>query len=281
MCGFIGISGTPEASRRVAEALLVLQHRGQDAAGIAAYDGSQFHIERGSGLVREIFSSEMVACMPGSVAIGHTRYPTVGGGTAADAQPLYTNTPHGIAMAHNGNVTNFPTLKEAAPAQAVTARRLETTCDVEAHPQRLRRGAPCDRQGATRPPGPSRSAYIAMERSLRAASVAPTAASPSSVGHLGMIAFRDPYGIKPAILGTRVTRTDGSALVVRYASESAAHSHVLGYRARTRPSSPGKSSIFDGAGGHGRAAHILKPLSRRPLTVRACSSSSTSRGPTA
>src|SRR5687768_10705108 len=129
MCGFIGLYGDEHASHELADALLVLQHRGQDAAGITTFDGESFHTERGPGLVREIFTPDRLRLLPGRFAIGHTRYPTVGGGTGADAQPLYTNSPFGIAMAHNGNVTNFPELKRELSQR--DGRRLGTDCDVE------------------------------------------------------------------------------------------------------------------------------------------------------
>jgi amidophosphoribosyltransferase len=130
MCGFIGLYGDERTTAtELADALLVLQHRGQDAAGIATFDGDSFHMERGAGMVRELFTPSRLALLPGRFAIGHTRYPTVGGGTGADAQPLYTNSPFGIAMAHNGNVTNFPEMKKELSEQH--GRRLGTDCDVE------------------------------------------------------------------------------------------------------------------------------------------------------
>ena len=232
MCGFIGIAGTDEASARIAEALLVLQHRGQDAAGIASYDGTQFHIERGSGLVREIFSSAMVAGMRGAFAIGHTRYPTVGGGTAADAQPLYTNTPHGIAMAHNGNVTNFPQLERNLLKQ--DSRRLQTTCDVElilnVFAAELLR-APSDDAWAEQ-------VRFAMDRVFTR--VRGTYSAAALVGDRGMVAFRDPWGIKPAVLGKREEADGSTSWCVT--SESAALK-VLGYE-RDRDLEAGEVLIF-------------------------------------
>ncbi len=121
--------GTGSVAHEMADGLLVLQHRGQDAAGIATFDGETFHIERGVGLVKECFDERRLARLPGGWAVGHTRYPTVGGGTADDAQPLYTNSPYGIAMSHNGNVTNYMELRRELGQK--DQRRLGTNCDVE------------------------------------------------------------------------------------------------------------------------------------------------------
>ena len=129
MCGFIGMYGTGAVATEMADGLLVLQHRGQDAAGIATFDGETFHIERGVGLVKECFDERRLARLPGGWAVGHTRYPTVGSGTADDAQPLYTNSPYGIAMSHNGNVTNYMELRRELGIK--DQRRLGTNCDVE------------------------------------------------------------------------------------------------------------------------------------------------------
>jgi amidophosphoribosyltransferase len=200
MCGFIGLLGDENAAYEVADALLVLQHRGQDAAGIATFDGESFHIERGVGLVANVFEGRdgapsRLANLPGRFAIGHTRYPTVGGGTASDAQPLYTNTPYGIAMAHNGNVTNFPELKRELSERE--DRRLGTECDVEAILNVLASGLERRRKSAW-----PQAAFEAMKDVFRRVRGSYSAAA--IVGGKGLVAFRDPYGIKPAILGKRV-----------------------------------------------------------------------------
>ncbi len=219
MCGFIGIHAGPRAAYEVADALLALQHRGQDAAGVVSFDGDAFHVVRGRGLVHEVFRADDPTNLPalrGNVAIGHTRYPTVGGGTSADAQPLYTNSPYGIAMAHNGNVTNFPALKKELAEQDL--RRLGTDCDVEAilnvFASALRRHRKREWPEA---------AFQAMGDVFRR--VRGSYSGVAIVGTRGLVAFRDPYGIKPAVIGRRKNGKKNEWCV---ASESAAL-NVLGF----------------------------------------------------
>lgn len=194
MCGFIGLYAGSGASLLVADAMLVLQHRGQDAAGITSFDGETFHTHRGAGLVQQVFSRQLLATLPGRVAIGHTRYPTVGGGTASDAQPLYTNHPYGIAMAHNGNVTNFVELKQELSKR--DDRRLGTNCDVEVILNVF--AAALSRTRASEWTDAVFSAMKEVYRRVRG-----SYSGVALVGDKGLVAFRDPYGIKPAILGRK------------------------------------------------------------------------------
>ncbi|MDA1194917.1 MAG: amidophosphoribosyltransferase [Planctomycetota bacterium] len=219
MCGFIGIVGGETAAFDAAEGMLVLQHRGQDAAGITSFDGEAFHSHRGTGLVQQIFHTDLIASLRGSLAIGHTRYPTVGGGTEQDAQPLYTNHPFGIAMAHNGNVTNFQELKRELAEK--DERRLGTECDVEAilnvFAAALRRRKP--KAGGSWP----EHVFAAMKDVYKR--VRGSYSGVALVGGRGMVAFRDPYGIKPAILGRKKT---GRKTAWCVCSESAVL-NVMGY----------------------------------------------------
>ena len=111
MCGVLGIFSTEPVIGKLYNGLLTLQHRGQDSAGILTYDG-HFHLKKGNGLVRDIFDEHNIARLKGTVGIGHTRYPTVGGGSVEDSQPFWINHPFGIAAVHNGNVMNFLDLKK-------------------------------------------------------------------------------------------------------------------------------------------------------------------------
>ena len=112
MCGFISIFGPEDTDvfQQTLTGLLAIQHRGQDAAGVVTF-GDKFHAKKGRGLVREVFDEKHLARLKGRLGVGHVRYPTVGKGEATDVQPFWMDFPVGIAMAHNGNVTNFHELK--------------------------------------------------------------------------------------------------------------------------------------------------------------------------
>ena len=130
MCGFIGIANSATAGAEIYDGLIAIQHRGQDAAGILTVDGEgHFHGHKDAGLVRDVFRAHHIARMVGSMGVGHVRYPTVGAGGPEDAQPFVTQFPYGIAMVHNGNVTNYEAL--AGELRDRDRRLLESRCDVE------------------------------------------------------------------------------------------------------------------------------------------------------
>ena len=106
MCGIIGIAGNSDVAAALYDGLTVLQHRGQDAAGIATADRAHLHVQKGNGLVRDVFDSKAMSLLPGRVGIAHCRYPTAGNEGSDEAQPFYVNSPYGIALAHNGNLIN-------------------------------------------------------------------------------------------------------------------------------------------------------------------------------
>src|SRR3546814_8888092 len=106
MCSIVGIVGTTEVAAALYDGLTVLQHRGQDAAGIATANGTQLRVHKGNGLVRDVFDNRAMALLEGRVGIGHCRYPTAGSEGLDEAQPFYVNSPYGIALAHNGNLIN-------------------------------------------------------------------------------------------------------------------------------------------------------------------------------
>ncbi|MCJ7579120.1 MAG: amidophosphoribosyltransferase [Candidatus Aminicenantes bacterium] len=201
MCGVIGICGTEDVVRELYQGLLSVQHRGQDAAGIITYDG-RFHTKKGNGLVRDIFSIENIKRLTGHIGIGHTRYPTVGGGGGEDAQPFLVNSPFGIIMAHNGNVINYAELETVLSEKH--CRHLNSDCDVEIilnlFAQKLSEIA---------------SAHLTPENVFSAVEEVYKKAKGSYavvayIAGQGMIAFRDPYGIKPLVYGTRKHRGQNS-----------------------------------------------------------------------
>src|SRR5512139_3485668 len=106
MCGLVGIVGTSAVNQRIYDALTVLQHRGQDAAGIMTVREGALFVRKDTGLVRDVFQQRHMVQLVGNVGIGHVRYPTAGCDSADEAQPFYVNSPYGIALAHNGNLTN-------------------------------------------------------------------------------------------------------------------------------------------------------------------------------
>ena len=202
MCGFIGVVGSDAAVREIYDGLLAVQHRGQDAAGIITYDG-RFHIKKGEGLVRDIFSAANFQRLKGGLGVGHVRYPTVGSGGGEDAQPFTVNYPFGIVMAHNGNVSNYDSLRGELVEDG--RRHLFSGCDVE-----IVLNVFCEALAREAQGGFSLVAYhkavAEVFRKVRGAySVCGYVA-----GH-GLFAFRDPYGIKPISVGRRENPNGGVA----------------------------------------------------------------------
>jgi amidophosphoribosyltransferase len=209
MCGFIGLLRSEGGVfAELVDGLIAIQHRGQDATGIATYD-ERFHVKREAGLVRENFRQQDIGMLTGSVGIGHVRYPTVGGGGAENAQPFVVNHPYGIALAHNGNLTNF---RELAEELEHTDRRLiNSTCDAEVILNVLASEMDGGRTTSFSVDGLFDAVARTMGRLKGAYSVV------GIVAGKGLFAFRDPFGIKPILMGQR-TEPAGEAWCV--ASES-------------------------------------------------------------
>lgn len=211
MCGFISIHG-PAGTAVIQDALtglLAIQHRGQDAAGLVTFD-KKFETKKGLGLVREVFQEKHLERLTGSSAVGHVRYPTVGKGSGTDVQPFTIDFPVGITMAHNGNVTNFQELKRSyfEPRNI----HLNSDCDLEAVLYVFADALIKAMAGEKATGEAVRAAVHEVFAVVKGAY--------SVVGLIagaGMFAFRDPFGIKPAIMGTRQTR-EGTIYAV--ASES-------------------------------------------------------------
>jgi amidophosphoribosyltransferase len=196
MCGFIGIVNSPNAVGEIYDGLIAIQHRGQDAAGICTLDEDlRFHVQKDGGLVRDVFGSRHVARLRGATGVGHVRYPTVGGGGPEDAQPFITRHPFGIAMVHNGNVTNYEQL--VAELRAVHHRQVDSGCDVEAI-LLVFAAALADR---TRDGFSLEGYFGAVEEVLRRVKGAYSVTG--LVAGQGLFAFRDPLGIKPITMGRR------------------------------------------------------------------------------
>ena len=229
MCGIIGIVGTTDVAAQLYDGLTVLQHRGQDAAGIATANGTALRVVKGNGLVRDAFRAREMALLQGRVGIGHCRYPTAGSEGSDEAQPFYVNSPFGIALAHNGNLINTDTLRREVFEQ--DRRNVNTESDSEvllnvfAHE--------LDKQRVLTPDA----AFRAVENVIRRAKGG--YAVLTVVLGLGLVAFRDPNGIRPLVLGRRQTDA-GSEYAV--ASESVALD-VLGFE-RLRDIAPGEAIVI-------------------------------------
>ncbi|SHG02551.1 amidophosphoribosyltransferase [Vibrio gazogenes] len=194
MCGIVGIVGSTLVNQSIYDALTVLQHRGQDAAGICTIDSNRFRLRKANGLVTDVFAAKHMQRLQGTVGIGHVRYPTAGSSSASEAQPFYVNSPFGITLAHNGNLTNAHHVREKLFEK--DRRHVNTTSDSEvllnvlAHEIDTIKGN-VGAEDVFR-------AVTSVHRSIKGA----YAVVAMIIGH-GMIAFRDPNGIRPLCLGKR------------------------------------------------------------------------------
>lgn len=211
MCGIVGIVGKDPVNQALYDSLTMLQHRGQDAAGIMTVHNNTLRLRKANGLVRDVFHTRHMHRLAGRVGIGHVRYPTAGSSSSAEAQPFYVNSPFGIAMAHNGNLTNAQEIQDQLFAKA--RRHINTTSDSEillnifAHElyQQQSLELTADDVFAT---------VSRVHRQIRGA----YAVVAMIIGH-GIVAFRDPWGIRPLVLGKRETPSGNEYIV---ASESVA-----------------------------------------------------------
>lgn len=211
MCGIVGIVGKSPVNQSLYDGLTVLQHRGQDAAGIMTIDGGTLNLRKANGLVRDVFHTRHMKRLTGNMGIGHCRYPTAGSSSSAEAQPFYVNSPFGITFAHNGNLTNASELK--AQLFKTARRHMNTTSDSEvllnifAHELQkipdLQISAAQMFEVVTQVHKQIRGAYAVV----------------AAVIGQGMVAFRDPNGIRPLALGKRTTEFGDEYMV---ASESVA-----------------------------------------------------------
>lgn len=213
MCGIIGVVATTPVNQLLYDGLMVLQHRGQDAAGIATAEGNTFHMHKGPGLVRDVFRTRNMRALPGNWGIGHCRYPTAGSAwNFAEAQPFYVNSPFGIMLAHNGNLTNAPTLKEQMFVQ--DRRHVNTNSDSEVLLNVLAHELAAAAPGIRLDAAAVFKAVDGVHRRVKGAY-----AVVAMIAGVGLVAFRDPYGIRPLVLGRNVTEAGTEWMV---ASESVA-----------------------------------------------------------
>jgi amidophosphoribosyltransferase len=253
MCGFIGVFGPTGAhvAPEVLRGLLAVQHRGQDAAGLVTFE-QKFHAKKGLGLVRDVFQEKHLGRLRGNLAVGHVRYPTVGHRAEADVQPFWLDFPMGVAMAHNGNVTNYLELRGRYFAER--GFQLASDCDLEAilyvfASALMLRSGPVTADHVF---GAVREVFERVKGAYSVVGIIP---------RHGLFAFRDPHGIKPIVLGERSEGGGGGAgKSVAVASESVVLD-VNGYESR-RDLAPGEAIFVDRD--HVVHAERLSELEHRP-----------------
>ena len=234
MCGILGIVARSPVNQLLYEGLLLLQHRGQDAAGIVTSEGKTFHMQKGNGMVRDVFRTRNMRSLPGNVGIAHCRYPTAGSArNSAEAQPLYVNSPFGIVLGHNGNLTNADQLKDEMFRQDL--RHINTNSDSEVLLNVLAHELEKTSVKLRLDPPTIFAAVSNVHRRCRGAY-----AVVAMIAGYGVLAFRDPYGIRPAVIGYNETESGVEYMV---ASESVAIDS-LGFRV-LRDVAPGEAVLID------------------------------------
>ncbi len=232
MCGIVGILGSKELNQELYDGLTVLQHRGQDAAGIVTSDNNRVFQCKGNGLARDVFQDRHMQRLQGEMGIAHVRYPTAGSSSSAEAQPFYVNSPYGLSLGHNGNLTNAEVLKRELYID--DRRHINTNSDSEillnvlAH-ELIHAGqlqlTPNDIFNAVR----------GVHRRCKGAYAVVV-----MISGMGILAFRDPHGIRPLVYGVKETKQGMQYMV---ASESVALD-VLGYEL-VRDVKPGEAILID------------------------------------
>jgi len=197
MCGIIGIVGKQAVTPAIYDALTILQHRGQDAAGIATLDGHHLHLYKGNGLVRDVFPRSQLGRLTGNAGIGHVRYPTAGSSRLDEAQPFYVNSPYGIVLGHNGNLINTAELKQEM--FDTDRRHLNTESDSEV----LLNVFAHELQALNVHDMQASHVFTAVDRLHERCRGA--YAVIALIAGKGVLGFRDPDGIRPAVLGYRDT----------------------------------------------------------------------------
>jgi amidophosphoribosyltransferase len=209
MCGVAGIYGHDYVAQDMYDALLTLQHRGQDAVGMLTYDGKSFHLRKSLGLVKDVFHTRHMRNLKGYAAIGHTRYSTVGKGDTNDAQPFLGQAPFGVALAHNGNLFNAYDLKDEL--FKVDHRLVNSDCDAEVVLNMFSKALTKQNKDKLKAEHIYKAVESVFARAKGAYSVV------SYIAKQGMVAFRDPFGIRPLVFGKRV---NGEKVDYMFASES-------------------------------------------------------------
>jgi amidophosphoribosyltransferase len=235
MCGLAGIVGQGPVNQALYDALTVLQHRGQDAAGIMTEDAGRLRVRKSNGLVRDVFEERHMLKLRGNMGLGHVRYPTAGSASLSEAQPFYVNSPFGVCLAHNGNLVNADDLKRLVEQH--DKRHLNTTSDSEILLNVLAHELAQHSSNGLKPAEILDSVEAVHRRCSGGYAVVAMI-----IGH-GIVAFRDPHGIRPLVLGVKETRKGMERIV---ASESVALD-ALGFD-HERDLWPGEAIFIDKQG---------------------------------
>lgn len=236
MCGVVGIAGQAPVNQSLFDALTMLQHRGQDAAGIVTCHEGRLFLRKDNGLVRDVFHTRHMRALKGNYGVGHVRYPTAGSSSSAEAQPFYVNSPYGVTLAHNGNLTNANDIRQEL--FETDLRHMNTDSDSEvllnvfAHElEKLR----------TLHPTPEDIFYSVHRVHQRCRGAYGVIAM--ITGH-GIVGFRDPNGIRPLIYGSKIAENGKTEYII--ASESVAIT-ALGFKVE-RDIEPGEAVYINGQG---------------------------------
>jgi amidophosphoribosyltransferase len=233
MCGIVGVVSHQPVNQMLYDALLLLQHRGQDAAGIATNHSSMFSMHKANGLVRDVFRTRNMRSLQGNSGIGHCRYPTAGSSSEEEAQPFYVNAPFGITLAHNGNLTNWEQLKQEMFKN--DRRHINTDSDSEVLLNVLAHEIQTATTGLNLDPDAIFKAVTVLHRRVKGGY-----AAVAQIAGVGLLAFRDPNGIRPLCLGINETEQGTEYLI---ASESVAL-EGMGFRF-VRDVEPGEAIFID------------------------------------
>jgi amidophosphoribosyltransferase len=234
MCGIVGVISRSPVNQLIYDALLLLQHRGQDAAGIVTMQGTKCFMHKARGMVRDVFRTRNMRALPGNVGLGQVRYPTAGNAySEEEAQPFYVNAPFGIVLVHNGNLTNALALKEEL--FAIDRRHINTTSDTEVLINILAHELELAARDLPLTPDEVFKAVAAVHKRIKGS----YAVVALIAGH-GLLAFRDPYGIRPLVFGEGVVDGQHEVMV---ASESVALEGT-GHKV-TRDVQPGEAIFID------------------------------------
>ena len=249
MCGILGVVAKTPVNQLLYDGLLLLQHRGQDAAGIVTSEHKTFHMHKGPGMVRDVFRTRNMRSLPGATGIGHCRYPTAGSAfNAGEAQPFYVNSPFGIVLGHNGNLTNSEALKQEMFRQDL--RHINTSSDSEVLLNVLAHELELAAKGQKVDPETIFTAVANVHRRCRGA----YAVVALIAGH-GLLAFRDPFGIRPLVIGQNRSDEGPEYLV---ASESVALT-AFGFELM-RDVQPGEAIFIDEGGAFYNRQCAVKPV---------------------